>query len=114
MLSYIVSQKGLEVDPSKVDDIKSWPNLRSISDVHSFHGLASFNHRFVPLFSNITAPLTDCMEGVNFCWTPEANIAFEAIKAKLILVQILALPDFTQVFELHCDACKLEIGAVLS
>ncbi|XP_023639598.1 uncharacterized protein LOC111830943 [Capsella rubella] len=49
-----------------------------------------------------------------FVWTAEANEAFETIKAKLVSAQILALPDFTVVFELHCDACKLGIGAVLS
>ena len=61
------------------------------------------------------APLTDCIrrDGV-FTWTAEAATTFEVIKTKLILAPILALPDFTQVFELHCDASKLGIGVVLS
>ncbi|XP_013589557.1 PREDICTED: uncharacterized protein LOC106297989 [Brassica oleracea var. oleracea] len=113
-LGYIVSDKGLQVDPSKVEAIKSWPTPRSISDIRSFHGLASFYRRFVHHFSNIAAPLTDCMKGSSFLWTDEANSAFEDLKQRLVSAQILALPDFTQVFELHCDACKLGIGAVLS
>ncbi|CAA7053553.1 unnamed protein product [Microthlaspi erraticum] len=113
-LGYIISDKGLQVDPSKVEAIKSWPTPRSITEVRSFHGLASFYRRFVHHFSDITAPLTDSMMGTSFHWTPEAEVAFETIKKKLVSAQILALYDFSVVFELHCDACKLGIGAVLS
>lgn len=63
---------------------------------------------------NIAAPLTDYMKSVSFSWTPEADAAFEELKRRLVSTHILALPDFTQVFELHCDGCKLSIGAVLS
>lgn len=94
--------------------IKSWLTPRSISNVRSFHGLASFYQRFVHHFGNITTPLTDCMKGSMFVWTAEANDAFNSIKAKLTSAPILALPDFYIVFELHCDACKLGIGVVLS
>lgn len=86
------------MDPSKVDAIRTWPTPRSITEVRSFHGLASFYRRFVNQFSNITAPLTDCMKGTSFVWTLEVNTAFETIKAKLISAQILALPDFDVVF----------------
>ena len=103
-LGYIVSDKGLQVDPGKVEAIKTWPTPRSISNVRSFHGLVSFYRRFVHHFSNVAAPLTDCMKGTTFLWTSEANNAFENLKQYLVSVQILALPDFTQVFELHCDA----------
>lgn len=114
-LGYIVSAEGLAVDPSKVDAIKTWPTPSTLSETRSFHGLASFYRRFVPQFSSLMAPHTDCIrrDGV-FVWTPDATIAFEIIKSKLISAHILALPDFTQIFELHCDASKLGIGAVLS
>ena len=114
-LGYIVSAEGLAVDPGKVEAIKSWPTPSTLSATRIFHGLASFYRRFVPQFSSLMAPLTDCIrrDGV-FTWTAEAATTFEVIKTKLILAPILALPDFTQVFELHCDASKLGIGVVLS
>ena len=113
-LGYIVSEKGLSVDPAKVSAIKTWPEPHTITKARSFHGLASFYRRFVPQFSAIMAPLTNCIREGGFIWTPAATTAFNIIKDKLSSAPILALPDFTAVFELHCDASKSGIGAVLS
>lgn len=40
-LGYIASEKGLVVDPFKVEAIRSWPTPRTITEIQSFHGLAS-------------------------------------------------------------------------
>lgn len=93
-LGYIVSSAGLQVDPSKVEAILSWPVPTSISEVRSFHGLTSFYRCFVPHFSNVTTPLTECMEGSTFIWTVEAGQAFDAIKDKLTSAPILAYQIF--------------------
>jgi len=42
LLGFVVSSKGVHVDEEKVAAIRHWPTATNVSEVRSFHGLASF------------------------------------------------------------------------
>jgi len=55
---HYISDKGITVDPRKIETIKNWPAPTNMSEVRSFLGLASYYRKFVQGFSAIATPLT--------------------------------------------------------
>jgi hypothetical protein len=113
-LGFVVSGKEVEVDETKVQAIKDWQTPVNVSQVRSFHGLAGFCRRFVRDFSTIAAPLNELTKkGVEFKWRQSQENAFKELKRRLTEAPLLVLPDFTQTFEVECDASGIGIGGAL-
>jgi hypothetical protein len=71
-LGYVVTAQGIEVDPTKIEAISSWPQPKMVTQVRSFLGLARFYRRFVKDFGSIVAPLNELTKkDVPFTWGDE-------------------------------------------
>ncbi|XP_052621494.1 uncharacterized protein LOC128127143 [Lactuca sativa] len=62
ILGHIVSQKGLEVEKTKIDVIKSLPYPTNVREVCSFLGHAGSYRRFIKDFSKIMVPMCQLLQ----------------------------------------------------
>ncbi|KAI3724555.1 hypothetical protein L2E82_36336 [Cichorium intybus] len=113
-LGHIVSDKGILVDPAKVEAVNNWKAPRTPKEIRSFLGLAGYYRRFISNFSKIALPLTffTC-KGTPFDWGPKQEDAFQTLKQRLCDAPILTLPEGSEDFVVYCDASNLGLGCVL-
>jgi hypothetical protein len=99
-LGFVISAKELKMDPEKIEAIKNWPSPKSVFEVRSFHGLASFYKKFIQKFSGISAPMMDTVKKrhKSFHWIEKAEKSFNLLKKKITEQQILVLPDYSKTF----------------
>lgn len=65
----VISNKGVEVDPKKMDAVKSWLRPLSPSNIRSFLVLTGYYRRFPEGFSSISSPLAVRTQNkVKFIW----------------------------------------------
>jgi hypothetical protein len=110
-LGFVISTNELNMDPKKVNAIKNLPSPKSVFEVQSFHGLASFYRKFIQNFSGISAPMMDTVKKryKSFHWIEEVEKSFNLVKKKITEQPILVLPDFSKTFQVRCDVSGFAI-----
>lgn len=113
-LGHVVSEKGIEPDPEKVQTVKDWPTPTKLNELRSFVGLASYYRNHIEGFANLARPLHELTKkGVLFQWTSRQDDAFTHLKEKLVTAPVLASPIDQGKYVLDTDASNEALGAIL-
>ena len=113
-LGYVISKKGIFVDPKKIEVVVSWERPTNVTEVRSFLGLAGYYRRFVEGFSMITSLLTKLTrKHAKFEWIDECEQAFQELKHRLTTPLVLVTPSGTRNFVVYSDASRKGLGCVL-
>ena len=129
----MLSKEGILPNPEKVQKVKDWPVTSNAKEVHSFLGLASYYHQFIPQFAKWANPLHDLIHPIAtkktrariklpplqqnlppFEWTQLHQESFDRLKLALTSAPVLAYPNYDKPFLLEMDASLKGLGAVLS
>ncbi|XP_019262195.1 PREDICTED: uncharacterized protein LOC109240029 [Nicotiana attenuata] len=84
LLGFIVSRRGIELDPSKIKAIQDLPPPKNRKDVMSFLGRLNYISRFIAQSTVICEPIFKMLrKDATTKWTEECQRAFDRIKEYL-------------------------------
>jgi hypothetical protein len=113
-LGHVISPEGITVETGKVKDVLDWKPPTSVTQVHSFLGLASYYWRFIPNFSKISKPITELLKkGNKYIWSKDCDEAFLTLKELLTMSPVLVQPHIAKPFDVYCDASITGLGWAL-
>ena len=75
--------------------------------------MTGYYRHFVQHYGSIAALLTQLLKLGSFKWNEGAQEAFEKLQRAMMILPILALPDFNAPFEVETDALGYGVGTVL-
>ena len=114
-LGHLISDKGIQPLPEKLDTIRNMPHPRTPKEIKQFLGLTGYYQKFVPRFSEISRPLAKLTaKDTSFEWTPQCQFLFEMLKDALMSAPILKYPDTEKPYTIFTDASKYGWAGVLT
>nr|GEZ50242.1 DNA/RNA polymerases superfamily protein [Tanacetum cinerariifolium] len=76
-----LDNKGIHVDPTKIESIKDWASPKSQTEIRQFLRLTGYYKRFIKGFSKIAKSMTKLTQkNVKFDWGEKEETAFQLIK----------------------------------
>lgn len=114
-MGFRLSRDGIAPIMSHTEAILSLPDPQSPSQLSSFLGMAAYYLRFMPRFSDSTAPLRLLLrKDAVWNWTQACRDAVQLIKQQLTSPPTLAHFSLCAPTLVTCDASGVALGAVLS
>ncbi|KAA3485545.1 RNA-directed DNA polymerase (Reverse transcriptase), Ribonuclease H-like protein [Gossypium australe] len=114
LLGFIVSERGIEVDPDKIKAIQELPPPRTQKEVRGFLGRLNYIARFIAQLTNQCDPIFRLLLKHNPGeWSEECQVAFDKIKQYLSDPPVLVLPTPRRPLILYLTVFENSIGCVL-
>ena len=113
-IGHVATDKGLRVDPTKVQAIKEMPQPTDVPEVRRLLGMVQYLAKFLPHLSDVTKPLRDLTQkDVEWAWDQLQQEAFRKLKEALSNTPVLRYYNLAQEVTIQCDASQFGLGAVL-
>ena len=101
--------------PKKVEAIQALAVPKTCKQLRQFFGMINFYRDMWKQRSELLAPLTALTpKNAKYDWKDDHQKCFDAIKRVIGREVLLGYPDFNAPFEIHTDASKLQLGAVIT
>ena len=114
-LGYWITRKGIMPLPNKVAAIHEIEPPKTKKQLRRFIGIINFYRYMWKGQAEKLSPLTSLTsKNAIWKWTEVEQQAFEAVKTAVAKNTLLVYPDFNEKFEIHTDASKYQLGAVIS
>ena len=114
LLGFMVSSRGIEVNPVKIRAIERMELPQCLNDVQKFTGCLASLSRFVSRLGEKALPLYALMrKSDTFVWTPQADAAFKELKKMLATAPILASPLEKEPMMLYIAATNRVVSVVV-
>lgn len=94
-LGHVIFGEDIAPEQSKIAAMVTWPTPTSAKDIQGFLGLTGFYRHFIKGYASLTASLTALMCRDQFKWSPESQLAFDALKSAMTQAPVLIPPDFS-------------------
>ena len=113
-LGHVIENGSICPSVEKTLAVQNFPEPKNAKDVQSFLGLTGYFRKFISSYAIIARPLSDLLRGSTpFRFGPEQKNAFQRLKDLLATKPVLTLYRPGADLELHTDASKLGLGAIL-
>lgn len=113
-LGHEISSEGIQPGDLKLTAVSKFPTPQNVHQVRQFIGLCSYFRKFIKNFAILARPLTELTKkNENWNWGDAQTKSFETLKNELCKKPVLSLYDRELPTEIHTDACKQGLGAIL-
>lgn len=113
-LGHVISAKGTEPDPDKIQAIRDYNSTRTKKQLQGFLGTVNFCSKFTEKFAREVVPLLELLrKGNKWSWEPRHEEAFSKVKNLFSSWVLLQFPDPKREFFLQTDASDYALGAVI-
>ena len=115
LLGHVILEKGIMIDPERVEAISKLGIPSSKRELKSFFGKINFLRKFISAFAEIVKPMNDMLKkDAKVDWTPTAKRAFEEIKHAIINAPVLVSPDYERPFNIYSFTSDHACAAILT
>ena len=116
-LGFIIHEKGIEIDPKKIEAMKKVEAPACKKDLQKFLGKVNYLRRFISNLSgkiDAFTPILRLKNEAEFIWGAEQQEAFDKIKKYLSSPPVLKAPKRGIPFRIYVAAEDKVIGAILT